>query len=347
MNDEQHTHYWTPAPATAGWACTDCTATCATCGTCAGPTGTERLVCSPCLRHTDRLLDDIDDALSLHTPAPRTPISSPGNMRLVPGGTGPGAITQPADVRAALNTWADAWAEHTGHTLAGTLDYLKDRHLWAAQNPGDSQWLAYLRDLRRLRHQARRLAGLLPERLPEPCVHCGGTVVQDWADRDWRPLPNGLSDHVRCLGCGMTWGDLALWRFSSRQHIVELPTVRPDSLVTLSQARMLWPAVPAATMRQWAKRARVQWEDAIALVRGWWDARTAFGTPAWVEWQRVGWTQDMLDDAPDLPTVLMRERGARRGETTYRVGDLQALVDRWSDERRAGRPSVAGGTIGG
>ncbi|MCV2395939.1 hypothetical protein OEB99_16610 [Actinotalea sp. M2MS4P-6] len=345
MTDDRHEHEWTRAKGADGiraWACNDCDETCATCTTCGGPSGTTLLLCRPCERHAARVLDDITHALGYYRTDPRSLISSPGNMRLAPGGTPPGGITRPADVREQLWGWVARWTEHTGPSNASAIDYLKAHHIWAAHNPDDSGWPAYLKDAKRLRTAARRIAGLLPQFHPEPCVHCGGPVVQDWSDPDWKPLPRGLSDTVRCLGCGMTWADRAQWRFSTRQHIVELPGVRPDSLVTLAQARMVWPDVPAGTLRQWAKRARDEWADAVGMVRTWWAARCDFGGPEWVEWARAGWTEDMLDDAPDLPAVLMRQRGTRRGEPTYRVGDVHALVERWADERRAGRaPSVA------
>lgn len=224
-----------------------------------------------------------------------------------------------------------------GDAIAG----LKHLHVWAAHNTDASDWLAYLKAMRKLRHQARRIAGLLPERLPEPCPHCGGQVVQDWADQWWKPLETGLSDVVRCTGCGMTWGDRARWLFSTRQHIVDVPEMHPDSLVTLAQARMIWTDVPAATWRSWAKRWRDDGEDAIERARHWWNLRCAYlaGPSAWPSWAPSSWPGP--GDPPPMPGRLP-ERGARRGVALYRVGDLQALVQRWADETRPGRrPAVS------
>lgn len=337
--NELHTHDWRRTESPAGeqpWRCAECEATSATCGTCKRASGSSLLLCQRCERMAARLLDDIEDALSHYRPDPRSLVPSPGDMRLVPGGGQAGGIDSPDDVTSALLGWVARWTEHAGATNAAAGDYLRSHHMWAAHNPELSHWPAYLDDLRWLRHQARRIAGLLPKRLPEPCVHCGGQVVQDWADKWWQPLNDGLSDVVRCLGCGMTWGDRARWLFSTRQHIVDLPSEHPDSLITLAQARMIWPEVPAATWRQWAKRWRDDGEDAIERARHWWDLRCAYlaGPGSWPAWAPETWQGP--GDPPSMPGWLP-ERGVRRGEVLYRVGDLHALVQRWADGNRPGR----------
>lgn len=331
---EHRTHEWTRVDGAEGicaWACTECTEICATCGTCGRPSGTSLLLCSSCERAAAKVLDDIADALSYYETPPRSLIGSPGDMRLVPGFSGPTAIQTPADIESRMLSWVARWTEHTGATQQGASDYLRSHHLWAAHHAEESRWLAYLADMRRLRGQARGVAGLLPKRHPEPCVHCGGTVVQDWADRWWKPLTGGLSDMVRCLGCGTTWRDRAMWLFSTRQHIVDVPAVHPDSLVTLAQARMIWPEVPAGTWRQWAKRWRDDGEEAIERARHWWNLRCAYlaGRDAWPAWAPMTWPGP--GDPPTMPGWLP-ERGERRGVTLYRVGDLAALVERRADE---------------
>ena len=337
---QHRTHEWTRVEGGTGiceWACTECSETSATCGTCKRASGTSLLLCTSCEREAGRVLDDIADALSHYETPPRSPIGSPGDMRLAPGFGETTGIQTPADIEGRMLGWVARWTEYAGASNESASDYLRGRHMWAAHHPEESRWLAYLSDMRRLRHRARGVAGLLPKRHPEPCVHCGGQVVQDWADRWWKPLETGLSDVVRCVGCGMTWGDRAHWLFSTRQHIVDVPAMHPDSLVTLAQARMIWPEVPAGTWRQWIARDRQAWEQSVVGAVTWWQARQARETGDWEAWEAAGWTLGMLIEAPPLAQRMMPERGHRRGVTLYRVGDLLALVERWADEARPGR----------
>lgn len=343
---DQHDHEWRRVDGgqgTRAWQCAQCPETCATCGTCGGPTATSLLLCQRCEREARRVLDGITAALDQYRPDPRSPMSSPGDMRLVPGGGTRGGITTPGDVHERLWGWVARWTEHTGPSNAAAVEYLADHHVWAAHNPEASDWAAYLVDMRRLRHAARRIAGLLPQRLPEPCVHCGGECVQDWADRSWQALEDGLSDVVRCTRCGMTWGDRTLWRFVTRRRIVEIPGEHPDSLVTMEHARRIWPDVPAATFRDWARRWREDGPDRLERVLLWWATWCMWraGERPW--WAEPGWR------GPGEPPSLegwLPERGERDGRALYRVGDLQALVERWADRQRTGRPSVSSGRIG-
>ena len=218
-----------------------------------------------------------------------------------------------------------------------TIDRLKGFHVWAAHNPEASDWRAYLKAMRSLRASARRIAGLLPERIAEPCVMCGGDVVQDWSDGDWMPLETGLSDTVRCTRCGTTWGDRLHWHFTMRNHIVELPAEHPDALVTIEQARMIWPDVPAATWRSWAKRWRDEGDDLIERARHWWELRLAHLSGQWPAWAPPRWV------GPGEPPNLagwMPQMGARDGVATYRVGDLYALVMRREGEVRTVKASA-------
>lgn len=337
---EPHAHDWRQTERPAGeqpWRCAECEATSATCGTCHGASGSSLLLCQRCERRAAGVLDDIEAALDLYEPQPRSLVGSPGDMHLVPGGS-ESSSDNPEGIRAELLAWVARWTEHAGAERTAATDYLKSRHLWAAHNPDLSSWPVYLEAMRALRHRARRLAGLLPKRLPEPCVHCGGDVVQDWADQWWKPLETGLSDVVRCTGCGTTWGDHAHWLFSTRQHVADAPAQHPDSLITLAQARMIWREVPAATWRKWAQRWRDDGEEAIERARHWWDLRCAFlaGPDAWPAWAPATWQGP--GDPPSMPGWLP-DRGVRKGEVLYRVGDLAALVQRWADESRPGRRS--------
>lgn len=333
MNDQQHAHQWRPADQ--AWTCAECTETSATCGTCNGPSGSSLLLCRDCERRAAKVLDDIDAALDLWEPDPRSPMSSPGDMRLVVvHGSGSAGIASPDGIMGELWGWVARWTEHAGPSNAAALDYLRSHHMWAAHNAEASRWPEYLKAMRSLRHQARRIAGVLPKRLPEPCVHCGGQVVQDWADQWWKPLETGLSDVVRCTGCGVTWGDHARWLFSTRQHVVDLPALHPDALVTMAQARMIWPEVPAATWRSWAQRWREDGEALIERALTWWEAEKA-----WRAGLRPGYAAEGWQGPGEAPSVAgwLPERGEDHGAPLYRVGDLAALVERWADTERPGR----------
>lgn len=345
---DEHQHEWQHVKGATGireWACVECPETCATCGTCGQASGTSLLLCRRCERHAARVLDDIEAACAHYERDPRSLVASPGDMRLVPtSGAARGGVQTPEDVRAVMLGWVARWTEHAGATNDGPVEYLRGHHIWAAQNPDASGWHAYLEAMRKLRAQARGIAGLLPRRLPEPCVHCGGKVVQDWADAHWEPLRDGLSDAVRCTGCGMTWGDREHWRFATRHHIVALPGVRPDSLVTLAQARMIWPDVPSATLRSWAHRWREDGEQMIERALLWWAAEQmhrAGERPWWADepWSGPG-------EAPSLAGWLP-ERGERDGATLYRVGDIEVLVRRWADDTRRGRRSMTDAATAG
>src|SRR3954468_23357427 len=62
LMSERHIHDWTRTGG--AWTCRECPETSATCGTCDRASGSSLLICPACLRHTERLLDDIADALS-------------------------------------------------------------------------------------------------------------------------------------------------------------------------------------------------------------------------------------------------------------------------------------------
>lgn len=322
------------------WNCTDCGAESVTCGTCGRPSGTHLLLCERCQRQADRVLDDIEAALSHYERDPRSLVSSPGDMRLVPvpSGSSVDALETPGQIRDRLWAIVARWTEYVGAQNSDAIDALKAMHIWAAQNPEKSGWTEYLHEARLLRHQARRIAGLLPKRLAEPCVHCGGQCVQDWSDDEWQPLETGLSDVIRCTGCNMTWDDHAGWRFATRHHIFALPEIHPDSLVTLAQARMIFPDVPAATFRSWAQRWREDGESLIERALTWWAAECA-----WRRGERPWWAADDWKGPGEAPSLAgwLPERGERDGETLYRVGDVLELVNRRADENRRGRRAVS------
>ena len=173
MSDTRHAHEWVRVEDAEGiraWACTDCDETSATCGTCHRASGSSLLLCASCERQAARVLDDIADALGYYETPPRSLINSPGDMRLVPGFGETGGVTTSADIEGRMLSWVARWTEYAGATAQSASDYLRGRHMWAAHHPSESGWLAYLSDMRHLRHQARGVAGLLPKRHPEPCV---------------------------------------------------------------------------------------------------------------------------------------------------------------------------------
>jgi hypothetical protein len=340
MTTTDHTHTWVRDEAHDGiraWACTDCTETSASCGTCERPSGSSLLLCRVCEQRAADVLADIAHALDLHEPSPRSPVPSPGNMRLVQGPRA-GSVVTAADVEGELWAWVACWTEHAGADNAAPLDYLRSRHVWAAHNVEASGWPAYLDAMRALRAAARRLAGLTPQRLPEPCVHCGGAVVQDWSDEDWNPHADGLSDTVRCTRCGMTWGDRSHWHLATLAHLADLPGLHPDSLITLAQARLIWPDVPAATWRKWAQRWRDEGEAQIERARHWWTWHCEHAAGRRPDHADADWSGP--GDAPSLAGWLP-QFGEHDGAPTYRVGDLQALV-----LRRAAPTATRRGTQG-
>lgn len=330
MTERHEQHTWVSRVGST-WFCDECEAESATCETCDRASGTSLLICDRCLKAAAKVLDDIEAALDHYEHESPSLIKSPGNMRLVAGGGTPGGMQHPSDVEDVLWAWVGRWSEHAGASNQGATDYLKAHHMWAAHNVEASDWPGYLRAMRTLRHQARRIAGLLPQRLNEPCVYCGGQAVQDWADDHWEPLREGLSDTVRCTRCGMTWHDSVLWRKVTREHIVELPKEHADSLVTLDQARMIWPEIPAATWRSWLKRDRDQWAESVGEAQIWHQA--------WCEYEAEPGPSMERDEPPSLVERTLPERGEKDGAALYRVGDLHAMVVRRVDDTRVGRPA--------
>lgn len=341
-----HRHDWTRDVHGEGiraWVCSEldagkpCMETSATCGTCGKASGSSLLLCERCEAEAHRRLDGIAHALSLWEPDPRSPVKSPGSMSLIPQpGVSRGGLRTPDDVEAELLGWVARWTEHTAPENTGWLGFLGRHIIWAAHNPEQSQWLDFFDDIRRLRTAARRIAGLLPRFMPEPCAHCGGPVVQDRADQEWNPLTGQLPDTVRCLRCGRAWDDPLLFAFANRQHIVEAPDEHPDALVTLEQARMVWPDIPAATMRSWVKRDRDAHQASI-------DEAIVWHT-AWCEYEAApGEATIQRDEPPDLFERRLPEHGERDGRPLFRLGDLDAAVERWLDDTRRGPKVDAAG----
>ncbi|MBZ2197264.1 hypothetical protein [Occultella gossypii] len=334
MSEPRHQHWWTQGP-TGEWVCTDCGETCATCGTCGRATGGALLLCDPCHARERQVLADIEHAIGLYLPSPgRSPYSSARMDAMRVAGSKAARVTDPEDsIDSTLFGWVALWTEASGDAQnLGALEYLAGHLLWAAHNPDASRWEAYRKSIRAQRGAARRVAQIAPQPQPAPCIHCGGKVVQDWADHDWNPLKTGLSDVHRCTGCGTTWGDHAHWRFAQRHTIFALPTDDPDRLVTLADARTIFPDVPAGTWRTWIKRSRDEHARTVAECDAWDDR--------WTAYEDAGY----LGPIPEAPEIV--EAVCSRGETDqkvklYRLGDLDALAMRRVSETRRGRPASA------
>ena len=310
-----HRHEWTATPD--GWACVECGETSATCRVCSRASGCSLLICDGCASAVGAVLRGIRSALELWQPTPLATLQATRYDRDVVHGQGTGTddrlpfgitldephpgIVHAADVVGIIWDWVEMWREVSGiPDELPPLESLRSHVMWAVHNPEKSAWDDWLREMRSLRHHARRLAGLLPRREHGPCIHCGGEVVRDWAERDWTPRADGLSDEARCTGCGMTWGNYGAWKFAQKHTIRLLPHAEPDMLVTLEEARAILPDVPAATLRSWMLRDREageRGEERAVPERGW----------------------------------------DERGVPTYRLGDLHALATRRTEDGRKGR----------
>lgn len=256
---DQCAHYWTEAER--GWECIECDATCEACIECRRWTGGSLLICDPCVKRTRRLLDDIEVAIALYSPSPASIIPAIRyDKDRISGDRGddfdPARWTW-SELHQFLVGWADLWAEEAGKDrTTPPLEFMRGHILWAAHNEG-SDWDQWRAEMKRALHTAKREAGLLPKRMAAPCAHCGGTVVQTWATKRLEPHPDGLSDEVECLGCGLTWRSAEAYRHLSKTHLQGLPMVRPDALVTIAEAHLVWPDVPAKTWSTWASRAEL------------------------------------------------------------------------------------------
>ncbi|WP_159622686.1 hypothetical protein [Ruania rhizosphaerae] len=283
---DHHTHTWTPADDT-GFACAHCEATTPVCGTCGDrPLEDAIAICRPCLTAERRILTTTATLVD----------QLPGNAREIlgikairydhtPTGGGDGLpfgigsddddpvelaaiaatrgtvidlLRQPDNVLDVLHGWADAWtdAQQLPPWSGSVFDWLAGTLTWAAANPDASEWHTYREEARLVRSRIRTLAGLAPEREPAPCVHCGGKVVRDWTDPDGHPHDRGLSDVLRCTGCGTTWGDRHRFDYLNLTTLRALPETHPDALVTVEDARLAVPTARRNTINQRLKRDR-------------------------------------------------------------------------------------------
>lgn len=266
--DPQHRHDWV-ADGAGRFACTSCTTVTDPCNTCGRPLPGALAICDPCLDKARAVIEDIRDTINQIPDAHATlmglravrydrpmvavsddPDRLAFDLDTTVDGFGPGGTRTPDGAVDVLHSWAWAWADKRGETVGwDVFAYLVAHHLWAAQSPDASGWRTYLAEAHTVRGVVRRLAGLDPVRAPAPCVHCGGVILQDWTTQ-------GLDDVHTCSRCGTTWNDRAHLTFAAAITISELPTTRPDALVTLEQVRVMFPAVRRNTLNQWIRRDR-------------------------------------------------------------------------------------------
>lgn len=308
-------HEW--APAENRHECTQCDAWCATCNVCARPTDTSLLVCQGCLDREAQVLTDIETALSHYQEQPRSVIPAIRYDKDYTHANGKGAssgdhvpldLTEgPESVHGVMWDWVAAWTERSGDAQnLDAADYLRGHLMWAAHNAEAAGWDAYRSEMRTLRHTARRIAGLLPQRQEGRCIYCGSDVVRDWADEKGKPRMSGLSDEVRCTRCHMAWESPQHWRLANLHTIRELPSTTPEALVTRDDVKQIWPNVPAATWRTWVHR----------------DTKRAEAREAWERMLDQGY-EGPLPEPPRMPI----QGWDTRGRALYRLADLTLHVD--------------------
>lgn len=278
MNDS-HQHEWNdttePGQNPRTYACTTCDQTTAGCSECGRALTTSLTICDRCLTRAQQLVTDVIDAINtvpFHFAEimglravryDRDIVTTSNDRDRLPFGLD-AVIEDPSDARIAaakhpntaleiLHGWAHAWADTRGDIDHG-LQYLVDHTLWAAQNPDDSGWHAYLDEARQVRATVRRLLGLDPIHEPAPCVYCSGPVIREW-------LPDGLDDTRRCTRCGTTWPDEERLRYTNRHTVFALPETHPDALVTADDARRILPDLKRNTLNQALKRDRDRPDD--------------------------------------------------------------------------------------
>lgn len=232
------------------------------CAHCGQPSGGTLLVCEPCRHHHVALLVAIAHALGYWQHESRSAIPAVRYDREWLSGSrsdaGQSVFRSGEDVVAELWAWAGRWAELIGQPVpAGSVtEWLAGRLTWAIQNSDVSEFPEFSKRLIELRYHARRVTGLLPERLG-PCMHCGGALVRDWSDEHWEPNIEGRSDVVRCSRCNRRWQDRAGQLRALRGALHLAPSAHPDATVTLDDARKVFSDVPAATWRSWKHREQL------------------------------------------------------------------------------------------
>lgn len=254
----KHVHEWVEVESPRGdsetWGC-ECGDFSDICHVCSGPSGGSLWICEQCLRREETVLDDIVRLVSQWDERDRHREKSPMAPRLVLA-RGGGESVEIEDVMDELGAWRQMWVARSGMGVGGVIDDLKHLLRWAVHNDHLSGWDEYRRCVRKNKSQMQAIVGLSPDPVAHRCMYCGARVVQDRCDSRGRVHADGRQDEVRCTGCGVVWDDLAAFQIVVRQEIRDLPTTAPDGLVTLDQARRIWPDVKRNTINQAIKRDR-------------------------------------------------------------------------------------------
>lgn len=271
----RHEHLWAKADEDT-WACEDCGEETPACpstrqrGRCGRPNDTLNRVCSACIARERKMLDrvrtawhsldssvlDVMELGSVEVDAwtsgeieEPVQIGAADRYRaqddfaaLGPMKATPTALKDPENVILLLHERCFDWAEHLGtHPSGDVLEWLSAHVVWAANTLEPQEWDEYRSLVREVEWQLRRMAGLLPDRNPAPCVNCGGKVVQDRADMNGEPLLGGRSDTLRCVRCAEQWSDRLRFDYLNLTTIRKLPETHPDVCLTLEQIRTVLP----------------------------------------------------------------------------------------------------------
>ena len=349
---ETHRHYWTHTDDDPTWRCTDCAETTETCQECGRYVGDEKnpsslLICERCVRRWQRTFAWMMDAyawwvremiasqVSVVGPAPVRAARIDG-IRVKGTGSGRSQKIAVSDIEATLDSWARFWHGWVGDAEPhNPVQYLHSHLLWAAHNPVESDWEVFKTEMGHCLAAARSAARLLPERMPWPCVHCGGEAVRDRATKDWKHLDDGLSDEVRCTGCKLTWPSAGQFEKLARQHMRDIPETKPAMLVTLEEAaKNIWPHVPASTIYTGVSRDRAKHEAYLRALD-----EHPYLLDQW-EAECEGVDKSLWAKPPRMPKPVERmvpERGYdKKGTPLYMVADLALLIERREDESRRG-----------
>lgn len=265
-----HVHEWIENQSARGdseqWGC-ECGEFSDICHICSEPSGSSLWICEKCLRREETLLDDVTRLRDQWDERDRNREASPMAPKLVRAKSAGGESMDFEDVEGEWLAWHGRWSDFMTPSTEGALADLKRWLTWAVHNPRESGFEAYQADMRRVRASLLRIVGLAPEKVAAQCVWCDGKVVRDRCDARGRAYPDGLRDEVRCTGCGAQWPTEEALRELVQQGLAGLPERAPDALVTLEQARRIWPDVKRNTINQAIKRDRDRAEKHADHVR--------------------------------------------------------------------------------
>jgi len=163
--------------------------------------------------------------------------------------------TDPPSLTPQLAAIEDDWRHQLGQppadyepTISKTIQWLTANvHTIARTNPNLAHDAETLQDLH---NRTSIITGTsnAPQRTGIACFDCGGHLIQRWTD-------DGLDDQIVCQTCDRryTYGAVQLARLAK---IRTAPEAKPDALVTMAQAKRIFPDARPNTLDVWAHRAR-------------------------------------------------------------------------------------------